>query len=212
MQTASTTGVVRARFYIDPNHLSMGELSQVSVLFLINSDAVTTFASMKLLQINGGYYLRGVMIDDNGVHRETAAWQITDEPHYVEIRVRRASSAIAADATYETWIDGVSRITMTGVDSYDKFYDFRSISAGLNGISETVSGTYYVDEIVVNDDGSEIGPVRGATASRGPMPQSTIGNKRGKLVPVLVALLVEWSNMPSATIINSGMVMGGNSR
>jgi hypothetical protein len=123
---------------------------------------------MKLIRINGAYYLRGVMVDDNGEHRETDAWLISDGPHYIEIRVSRASSATAQDATYETWIDGISKTTMTGVDNYEKFFDFKIVSAGLNGISGAVSGTYFMDEIVINVDGSEIGPVNGVSLTQTP--------------------------------------------
>jgi hypothetical protein len=171
--TTSTTGVIRARFYIDPNGLSMGDLSQVSFIYFISSRATDHFASMKLMKISGGYYLRGVMIDDNGVHRETDAWPITDEPHYAEIRVTRATSASSANATYETWIDGVAKKTMTGVDSYDTFLDFKTVSVGRNSIAGTISGSYSVDEIAINDDGSEIGPIDRVGPPPTPKPGTT---------------------------------------
>lgn len=158
LETASTTGLVRVRFYIDPNSLGMDHLAQVSFLYLLNSDGVTSFALMKLMRINGRYLLRGVMVDDNGVHRETGVWPITDEPHLVEIQVRRASNAASNDATFETWVDGVRKTTMTGVDSYEKFFSFQYASFGLNGIAGAVSGTYYLDEIVLKDESGEIGP------------------------------------------------------
>lgn len=157
LETPSTTGVVRARFYVDPNSLRMSDLSQVSFLYLINAGRMDNFALMKLMKINGRYFLRGVMVDDNGTHRETEAWSIADASHVVEIQIRRAANASSSDATYETWIDGVYKTIMTGVDSYEKFANFQYLSVGLNGIAGNVSGTYYVDEIMVNDDGNEIG-------------------------------------------------------
>lgn len=158
LETPSTTGLVRVRFYIDPNGLLMDHLAQVNVLHLLNSSGTGNFASLKLMRINGRYFLRGIMIDDNGVHRETEVWPISDEPHSVEIKVRRASSAASNDASYETWIDGARKKTMTGVDSYEKFESFQYLSVGLNGIAGNVRGVYYLDELVVNEDGREIGP------------------------------------------------------
>jgi hypothetical protein len=47
-------------------------------------------------------------------------------------------------------------------DNYDMFPYFRQLRLGAtSGVDATSSGTYYIDEIVVNNDGSEIGAVGG---------------------------------------------------
>jgi hypothetical protein len=59
----------------------------------------------------------------------------------------------------QLWIDGASKQTITGIDNYDRFVNSFYFQFGAVYISTTASGTLYMDELVINDDGSEIGPV-----------------------------------------------------
>lgn len=194
----STTGIVRARFYIDPNSVNLPEGTQFSFLFLINSGGTENFALMKMRKIGGQYNLRGVMIDDNGIHRETRAWPISDGPHMAEIRVKKSTSATSNDATYETWIDGVQKETMTGVDSFNRFKDFKYISFGLNGIAGIVSGSYYLDELIVNTDGNPFGN----SPTPGPTNQTKTGdiNRDGKVDIVDIGIAIDNYGSTTANI------------
>jgi len=85
---------------------------------------------------------------------------ITDAPHYVEIHYVRATDVGSSDGTCQWWIDGVSQDTFTNLDNYDVFAQLQHLQMGLiYGTLTGASGTYYLDELVVNDDGSEIGPL-----------------------------------------------------
>jgi hypothetical protein len=164
LPVASTTGVVRARLYADPNGLSMTNGAFSGILFLINSTGTQTVGSLQLIKNGTAYAFRVTIVDDSEVHHDASLVEVTDAPHYVEVRFTRATNSTSSDGTGEIWIDGIAYTggaKLTGIDNYDKFATLKYISLGSNSVNGTNSGTYYLDELVVNDDGSEIGPVNG---------------------------------------------------
>ena len=88
---------------------------------------------------------------------------ITDEPHYLEIRVVRATGGSSNNGYMQCWIDGVEQTAITGVDNYTRFAHTRYVSVGATLKTGSWSGTFYVDEIIVRDDETYIGPVAGGT-------------------------------------------------
>lgn len=152
----NTNTVFSARKYFNPNTLSIPHLGQISLTFFVNSTGTETFAVIKIINISGTNYLRGVLVEDDGTHRETVAFPISSGTYNVEFRVTKASGVSANDATFETWIDGVAKTTLTGVDCYNRF-NLQTVSYGVNGISGTITGECKMDEFIVNDDGSFIG-------------------------------------------------------
>lgn len=169
--TPYTTGLYRVRYYIYPNGFSLANPSQVVPLYLVNSSGTETIVVSKMTyHATTGYCIRNVIIDDDGIHRETNVFSITDESHYVELLFTRATGADANDATLETWIDSVAKTTLSGIKSFTRSAELKYVSFGHMSQSGTVSGTYYLDELVVRDDATEIGPV-----SNGPTLSVNIG-------------------------------------
>jgi hypothetical protein len=150
---------------------------------LINSDATTTIALMKLMMINGDYYLRGVMLDDNGVHRETDAWLVSDGPHYAEIRALGIGAAKMPPMT-DRWC---SQENHDSVDMYERFNDSKTVAVGSTDCGN--GWRYFLDEIVNMMELKLDGPL--------PMhpncPVISTNEKAANLVPVQVALW--WSGL-----------------
>ena len=156
----NTSGVVRIRFYFDPNSITMVNGQNHFLGVLRSASNIATF-KIEWTSSNG-YAIQAQLVGD-GVTLSTEYHPITDEPHYIEVRLVRASSSVAADGTLDLWIDGVHKEQLVG-DNYDQFNLFRQLRlGGTSGIDGGTSGTYYFDEIVVNDDGSEIGAVGGGS-------------------------------------------------
>jgi hypothetical protein len=178
----NTSGVVRYRFYVDPNSITMqdGDQSEHS-LVMITDISSNPISFLMLERTEGGEYaFYAVAVDDNGVHHNTQVYPTTDEPHCVEVLCTRASSNVAADGGTTFWVDGVEAYsTILGVDNYDQFADWQIIIMGaVSGLDPTTSGTMYLDELIVNDDGSEIGPVEE------PEPEPAPASRRaGLLIP-----------------------------
>jgi hypothetical protein len=153
--TASTTGICRARIYLDPNTLTMGSNHTFSVLDFSNGTAL--FADLQL-NYNGGYDVMGRIWNDAAGQSTTTRIYFTDAPHYIEVMVTRASSDVASDGRIDVWVDGAGQQSVTGVDNYDRFNQFSKINWGAtSGVDSGTSGTFFTDELLVNTTGEEIG-------------------------------------------------------
>lgn len=160
--STSSTNYIGGRFYIDPNGITIGLGDQTSVLYTINSTGTQTVVVYKLMNIGGVYVIRGVLIDDAGTHNETDPFTITDAPHCIEFLATKASGSSGNDATLDTWIDESAQTQLTGVDCFDRFNTIIGL-IGSPSQSGTVSGTIYLDDFVLRDDGVYIGPVSAGT-------------------------------------------------
>lgn len=163
LSATDTSTVFEGRFYIDPNTLSINDGGQVSVFYLINSTTTQTFVVYKLMNIGGSYVIRGVLINDAGTHNETSAFTISDAPHFIEFKATKSTNSTSNNATLDTWVDGSAQTQLSGIDCYDRFNTY-IIVLGAPSQSGTLSGTFYLDELVVNNDGGYIGPL-GASAT-----------------------------------------------
>lgn len=158
---ADTSEVVSARIYIDPNGYIGGSSGQYLYVLGLYPSSGTAIGYIWLEYTTGPtYYIRGVIVNDVPSNIPTAWYAISDEPHYVEIKITRSESG-SPTGELKLWIDGDLKETVSSVDNYDIFYNFQSVRVGCNYVSGagTPSGTIYLDEIVVNNDGSYIGPL-----------------------------------------------------
>lgn len=157
---ADTSGKARCRFYIDPNTLTMGAGEDFVVLRLANT-ADDRLCQVYLYYSSGNYKIYHQITNDAGSNVDaTGAATITDAPHYVEIYLQRASSNVASDGSLLLQVDGVDIETISGIDNYDRFVQLGQVHLGAYfGLDAGTSGTFYLDEVVVNNDGSLIGPV-----------------------------------------------------
>lgn len=161
----NTSGVVRLRAYVDPNGCDIPADATTSFVYLVNGSMTETICSLQLGRNSSdtAYFLRAVIALDGGgvVHCQNV--EITDAPHYIEVLVHRATGSTANNGYLTEWVDGVEEETISGQDNYDRFASLRMLIAGFAAPTDNILGTYYVDEIIVNDDGSEIGPVSSST-------------------------------------------------
>jgi len=156
--TADTSGILRVRFYFDPNTLTMSNSDNFVLCMPRNASAGCAY--IQLIKVGSDYAIRALIINDAGGNTTTSSYTITDAPHYLEFKLLRATGASTNDGSLQLWIDGVDKETISGIDNYTRFDNFTSIRLGaLVIIPATVSGTFYLDELVVNNSGDEIGPV-----------------------------------------------------
>ena len=158
--TTSYTGIIRGRIYFNPNGLSMASGSNI-FLHYVSSSVWQQPYSILCQMVSGNYSIKVNTTRDVGGEAGTGLYAITNEEHYIEVETRRASSVSASDGTCKLWIDNVLKETLTGLDNYDNFCDAYYVCAGYGYNSGTISGTFYTDELIINNDGSEIGPVGG---------------------------------------------------
>ena len=147
------SGQIRMRFYIDPNGMTVGGNFDTFICATISLSASPFWLVQIDLRIVGAQYsLRTRFFDDGG--NSLTDVDITDAPHYVEVHVVQD----AALGSAELFIDGVSEASFANLDNFDTFALLNTADFGLvQNMDATIAGDFFIDEICINDDGSEIG-------------------------------------------------------
>jgi len=154
-----TSNKVRIRFYLDPNSCTMTDPTQTAVLAFYNT-ALTVLGYVRLVYSGNSFRLNVRLFNDAGSGGSSTSVAISDGPHYIELYAQRAATSSSADGSLAWWIDGTAQTSLTGVDNYDAWAQVGAIRAGVGmvtGVPSGMSGTIYIDEILANNDGSEIG-------------------------------------------------------
>jgi PKD repeat protein len=82
----------------------------------------------------------------------------TDDSHYIEFLLQKASSATANDGIALLLVDGLQVAATSQLDLYDMWSWFNKLRMGaVEGIDAGTSGTFYLDELLVNTTGTLIG-------------------------------------------------------
>jgi hypothetical protein len=133
----------RARFYFDPNSVTMASGDYQYLLTAYN--ATNTVALRLQFKIaSGAYQVRLRSFDDSGGNQNTPYVTISDAPHSFEVEWSAATAPGANDGFVNFWIDGVSQGSLTGIDNDG--YRLERIRLGLTYIvSAGTSGTEYFD-------------------------------------------------------------------
>jgi hypothetical protein len=154
------SGTLRARFYIDPNTLTMGDTEAFFTFIIVASGPSTSVASVTLYYLSASdYYVQFLRYNDAGYVGGDSV-SISDGPHIVELRIDKAATNVSADGTLYGWVDGVQACAYANLDNFDSFGNINSVRLGApGGLDAGTSGTFYLDELIVNDDGGEIGGV-----------------------------------------------------
>lgn len=154
----STTGKVRARFYIDPNSPTFDTGEDVKVAAFRNTSAAF-LAFVSLLKTGSNWYIAAGAYNDASSFTAATSIAITDAPHCVEFYLQRATNATSNDGRFDVWVDGTGQQSVTNIDNYDRFNVMGYVRLGAISFSGTPLGTIYLDQLVVNDDGSQIGGI-----------------------------------------------------
>lgn len=172
---SDTSGVVAARIYLDPNGFVGGSSGQYLFVHALYPSSGVAIGYIWLQYTDSGYNVAGVIVNDVPENVETSWYAISDGPHYVEIRITRSDSG-SPTGELKLWIDGELKETISTVDNYDTFYNFQIARLGCTYVSGagTPSGSIYLDEMIVNNDGGYIGPLAGSPTWISPSNHSSI--------------------------------------
>jgi len=163
---------IRARIYIDATNMSF--VSGEYFYFFWTHINGWTQANLFALQIAynasaNTVTLRGEYTDDadsswftiSGLNNLAVTQNV---PHWIELLLVRPSSSVASDGTIDVWVDGAAQTQTTGIDNYDKFITQDRFSVGIGSRSySSGGGTLYIDDIIINNFNTEIGPDRNIT-------------------------------------------------
>ena len=148
----------RCRFYFDPNGLTMANNDAFNMLDL-RADGGSKFGTTQLIKTGGGVLQVQQRFKDDAGEVGTFQFTITDAPHFIEVHIEKASTDVASDGRVRVWVDGNLEHTESNLDMFDAWtlHDFLWIGA-VAAVDAGTSGTLFLDQLVVNTDGSEIGP------------------------------------------------------
>ena len=133
----------RARFYFDPNSITMAN-GNAHYIFYGYTGASTDVLRIEIRRSSGTYQVRAALRNDKSSWSSTSWFTVNDAPHYVEIDWRAATAAGANNGSLTFWIDGVQRANLTGVDNDTRRIDRIRLGA-VSGLDSGTVGTYYFD-------------------------------------------------------------------
>jgi hypothetical protein len=154
----NTSGIWRHRFYLDTNEFSLGD-GQIVRLYLVTDtgDSLTVCWVYLTWNTGTGFAIFAGGYDDQ-TDFDTADYDITEGEHYIELLMVQPTDEDSDDGVMTLWIDGAHKETIDTLDNYLHTANIRYIRFGPSYV-QSGTGTLFLDELIVNDDGGEIGPV-----------------------------------------------------
>jgi hypothetical protein len=132
----------RARFYFDPNSISMANGDAHIILRGYSGSTIVLRAEFGFSA--GAYQLRAALLNDGTTWTESNWFPLSDAPHSIELDWRAASAVNTNDGGLTLWIDGTPQANLTGVDNDTRRMD--RIWLGATASLDTgTSGTYFFD-------------------------------------------------------------------
>jgi hypothetical protein len=133
----------RARFYFDPNSITMAS-GDAHFIFKGFMGTSTDVFQVEFRNSAGVYQIRGKLMNDSSAFVLTNWFDLSDAPHAIEVDWRAASGVGANNGGLTLWIDGIQKADVTGVDN-DTWRIDRARLGALAGMDAGTSGTYYFD-------------------------------------------------------------------
>ena len=133
----------RARFYFDPNSITMAS-GNAHYIFKGFVGTSTEALRVEFGQTSGNYQLRAALVDDGTIWTSSNWFTISDAPHFIELDWQAATAAGANNGSLTLWIDGVQQASLSGVDNDTRWIDRARLGA-LTGLDAGTLGTYYFD-------------------------------------------------------------------
>ena len=157
----------RARFYFDPNSISMVS-GDNHYIFQGYTGTSTVVLRVQFRFSSGNYQVRAALRNDSSTWTNSAWLTISDASHWIEIDWRAAAN----NGGLTLWIDDVERANLNGIDNDTRKIDRVQLGA-VNGIDSGTRGTYYIDAFESRRQ-TFIGPVDGGSLPT-PTPTATLG-------------------------------------
>jgi len=146
--TPNTENQYRARFYFDPNSITMSN-GNAHYILLGYYGSSTQAIRLELRYYALNYQIRASVRTDSGTYRTTSWFTISDAPHYIEINWVASTAAGANNGSLSLWIDGVSRASLNLVDNDTQRIDMIRLGP-VSGLDTGTRGTYYFDQFQSN--------------------------------------------------------------
>ncbi len=173
-----STRFLRWRIYLDPNALTMASGDAFRWLNFVGSNGAVW------LEYNGTNYRTRLSYQTDGSSPSMAYAVIPDDEEYIEFEIIRATTDSASDGSARFWIGGVLADEDTGLDIFDVNRPTGFRIGAVSAIDAGTSGTFYIDQIIINDDGGEIGEESAGSVGASAGTSTATGVGRSKFFAV----------------------------
>jgi hypothetical protein len=153
--TPAGESAYQARFYFDPNGLTMASGNAHVLLQAMSASGQAAFR-VELRSFQGDYQVRGVALQDSGASFVTPWVPITDAAHFLEVGWQSASGVDAGDGVLRFWVDGEPSVENLWLDNDTRMVDSVRFGA-VSGVDAGTRGTYRFDAFA-STRGVYIGP------------------------------------------------------
>ena len=133
----------RARFYFDPNSISMSN-GNAHYIFYGYSGTSVVATRIEFRRSSGVYQVRAQIRNNGSTFLTTGYVTISDAPHFLEIDWRASTAPGASNGGLTFWVDGVQAGSITGVDNDTRRIDAVWLGA-VGGIDSGTRGTEFFD-------------------------------------------------------------------
>jgi hypothetical protein len=145
----------RARFYFNPNGITMANNNALYLLYgLTSSGAVTV--RVEFGWSGSAYRIRAALSNNSTTFTATSWFTISNAPHVIEIDWRAATAPGAANGGLTLWLDNVQRANLTGISNDAHRIETVRLGA-VAGIDSGTRGVTYFDAFQSNRQ-TYIGP------------------------------------------------------
>jgi hypothetical protein len=145
----------RARFYLNPNSISMSNGNALYLLYGLTGNGTVTMR-VELGRSATSYRIRAALSNNSTTFSATSWFNLSNASHYIEVDWRAASGVGANNGGLTLWVDGVQRGNLTGVSNDARRIE--SIRLGVvAGVDTGTRGVLYFDAFQSNRQ-TYIGP------------------------------------------------------
>jgi hypothetical protein len=131
----------RARFYLDPNSITMGDGQD---FYIFTGYDTSSVFQVQLGFSAGNYRIRLRQTNDSAGTTSTAWVTISDALHSIEIEWWAATAAGANNGSATVWIDGVQSGNLSGIDNDAHRIEYVRLGA-ISGLNAGTLGMYSLD-------------------------------------------------------------------
>lgn len=144
----------RIRIYYDPNGMSLTGAYHIEMVCLYGNALNQVLI---YLEGTGPTYTLKVQVRRVGGSTTLTSTTLTDAPHYIEVKLAKASGSGVSDGIARLEVDGTLIQELTNIDNFDVLTGITQVRLGKLYQTGTISGTAYLDEVVINYTGAAIG-------------------------------------------------------
>jgi hypothetical protein len=135
---------LRARFYINPNTMTLPNNNPISIYTAYNTSAQATI-TVQIRYSGKAFQLRSGLLSDINIWNYTTWLTINIAWHSVEFDWIASTSPLSNNGSLTFWLDGIQKGSMSAINNYQQKIDKVALGA-VEGLVSKMSGICLFDD------------------------------------------------------------------